>query len=411
MPRYESRVWRADPTVPGSKSERRSFRYLAFVPDPIANLSFAIEAESVTAITTAERAVAELNQQPPTMGTLEVLARRLLRAESIASSRIEGLVLSQRRLARAEAEGADSRDQTAYSVVENVHAMEHAISLGAQAFPLTVRDVLDIHRFLISGTNAPAQAGQIRDEQNWIGGNEFNPANADFVPPPPELVKPLLADLVRFANRTDLPPAIQAAIVHAQFETIHPFSDGNGRVGRALIHVILRKRGLTPHYVPPVSLVLAADARSYVEGLTAYRAGKLEDWCCQFSRALNRAASKAVELDGRVRALQDSWRSRMGPLRSDASAEKLIQKLPAYPTITVSIAAELLGRSKQAANQAVIALAEARVLKATTLAKRNRAWEATELFDLINELERELAIPAGETRPVRAAPRPGPRRT
>jgi Fic family protein len=224
-------------------------------------------------------------------------------------------------------------------------------------------------------------------------------------------VKPLLADLVRFANRTDLPPAIQAAIVHAQFETIHPFSDGNGRVGRALIHVILRKRGLTPHYVPPVSLVLAADARSYVEGLTAYRAGKLEDWCGQFSRALNRAASKAVELDGRVRALQDSWRSRMGPLRSDASAEKLIQKLPAYPTITVSIAAELLGRSKQAANQAVIALAEARVLKATTLAKRNRAWEATELFDLINELERELAIPAGETRPVRAAPRPGPRRT
>lgn len=91
------------------------------------------------------------------------------------------------------------------------------------------------------------------------------------MPPPPERVKELMEDLVAFMNRGDLPPVVQAAIAHAQFEIIHPFADGNGRVGRALIHVVLRRRGLAPRYVPPVSLVLAADARAYVAGLTAFR--------------------------------------------------------------------------------------------------------------------------------------------
>jgi Fic family protein len=180
-----------------------------------------------------------------------VLARRLLRAESVASSRIEGLVLSQRRLARAEAEEADARDETARSVLGNVVAMEHAVALGAGAKPLRLKDVLDIHRVLMLATTTPRIAGELRERQNWIGGNAYNPGRADFVPPPPEHVKGLMNDLVAFMNRTDLPPVVQAAIAHAQFETIHPFADGNGRVGRALIHVVLRRRGLAPRSSRP----------------------------------------------------------------------------------------------------------------------------------------------------------------
>src|SRR5207302_3067265 len=107
--------------------------------------------------------------------------------------------------------------------------------------------------------------------QNWIGGNDYNPCGADFVPPPPEFVPDLLLDLVAYLDSDDYSPLVQAAIAHAQFETIHPFADGNGRVGRALIHAVLRRRGLAPRYVPPISLVLATESRSYIGGLTAYR--------------------------------------------------------------------------------------------------------------------------------------------
>src|SRR5512138_1195371 len=278
MARHETRSWPANPAAPGGRTERRAFRYRAFVPDLVSDLQLSVPSAVAAAVSTAERAVDALNRDPPRLASLEVLARRLLRAESVASSRIEGLVLSQRRLARAEAEEGDARDETARSVLGNVVAMEHAVAVGSGAKPLRLKDVLEIHRRLMLATTTPRIAGELRDRQNWIGGNAYNPGRADYVPPPPERVKDLVDDLVAFMNRTDLPPVVQAAIAHAQFETIHPFADGNGRVGRALIHVVLRRRGLAPRYVPPVSLVLAADAKSYVAGLTDFREERAAHW-------------------------------------------------------------------------------------------------------------------------------------
>jgi Fic family protein len=327
------------------------------------------------------------------MASLEALARRLLRAESAASSRIEGLVLSQRRLARAEAEEGDARDETARSVLGNVAAMEEAVALGSGARPLRLPDILALHRVLMLATTTPEIAGALRDRQTWIGGNAFNPGRADFVPPPPEIVKVLMIDLVAFVNRTDLPPVVQAAVAHAQFETIHPFADGNGRVGRAIVHVVLRRRGLAPRFVPPVSLVFAADAKAYVAGLSASREERPGDWLLLFAQALERAAAKSSELALRLAELQEKWRQRAGYPRRHSSAEALIVQLPAHPIVTVATAQKLLGRSKQAVNEAIAALADKGVLRAITLAKRNRAWEARELFDLINDVERELATP------------------
>jgi Fic family protein len=406
MARYETQHWPANPSAPGGKAERRAFSYRAFVPDPIATLETALPSSVAAAVSSAERAVDALNRDPPRVASLEVLARRLLRAESVASSRIEGLVLSQRRLARAEAEVPDARDETARSILGNVTAMEHAVALGAGAKPLRLKDVLDVHRHLMRATTTPEIAGKLRDSQNWIGGNAFNPGRADFVPPSPERVKDLMDDLVAFVNRTDLPPVVQAAIAHAQFETIHPFADGNGRVGRALIHVVLRRRGLAPRYVPPVSLVLAADAKAYVAGLTAFREGRPADWVLLFAQAIERAAAKASELALRLAELQERWRERAGRPRRHSSAEALIVELPAHPIITVATAQTFLGRSKQAVNEAIAALAATGVLHAITLAKRNRAWEARDLFDLINDFERELATPTEDDE----SPRPSPRR-
>jgi Fic family protein len=405
MARYETRSWPADPSAPGGRSERRAFSYRAFVPDPIAPLQIAVPSSVAAAVSTAERAVDALNRDPPRLASLEVLARRLLRAESVASSRIEGLVLSQRRLARAEAEAADTRDETAKSVLGNVVAMEHAVALGTGAKPLRLKDVLEIHRLLMLATTTPRIAGELRDRQNWIGGNAYNPGRADFVPPPPERMKDLMDDLVAFMNRTDLPPVVQAAIAHAQFETVHPFADGNGRVGRALIHVVLRRRGLAPRYVPPVSLVLAADAEAYVAGLTAFREDRAADWILLFAKAIERAAAKASELALRLAELQERWRERAGRPRRHSSAEALIVELPAHPIVTVATAQTFLGRSKQAVNEAIATLADKGVLHAITLAKRNRAWEARDLFDLINDVERELATPTDDDEPSRPSPR------
>jgi Fic family protein len=283
--------------------------------------------------------------------------------------------------------------------------MEHAVALGAGARPLRLRDVLEIRRRLMLATTTPQIAGELRERQSWIGGNAYNPGRADFVPPPPELVKDLMNDLVSFMNRTDLPPVVQAAVAHAQFETIHPFADGNGRVGRALIHVVLRRRGVAPRYVPPVSLVLAADAKAYVAGLTAFREDRRADWLFLFAQAIELAAAKASELALRLAELQEKWRERAGRPRRHSSAEALIVELPAHPIVTVATAQKVLGRSKQAVNEAIAALAKKGVLHAITLAKRNRAWEARELFDLIEDVERELATPSDDDQPSRPIPR------
>src|SRR5438094_3590381 len=146
-----------------------------------------------------------------------------------------------------------------------------AVNDAATKKHFRVSHIIAIHSRLIAHSDNKRIAGAIRADQNWIGGNDHNPCGADFVPPPPDAVSDLLADLCDAIHDDRLPPLVQAALVHAQFETIHPFADGNGRTGRALIHVVLRRRGLAPRYVPPISLVLATRARDYVAGLTAFR--------------------------------------------------------------------------------------------------------------------------------------------
>ncbi|HEX9243983.1 MAG TPA: Fic family protein [Anaeromyxobacter sp.] len=393
MPRFENRRWEADFSAPGAKKNRRSFTYKAFVPDALEGFAPSLPAATVALVSDAEQTVQTLNLDPPQLASLEVVARRLLRAEAVASSSIEGLKISQRRLAEAELGADDARDVTAKSVLGNVAAMDAALELGSSKAALQVSDVLEIHRLLMESTDHPDRAGKLRTTQNWIGGTSYNPLNAVFVPPPPELVESLMEDLVRFASRSDLPAAVQAAVAHAQFETIHPFGDGNGRTGRALIHVVLRRRGLTPRFVPPVSLVLATNASEYIAGLTAFREGRLTGWLDGFARALRSAAKKSADLARDIAAMQAAWRQRAGNPRADSSAEGLIVALPAYPVLTAASAAKVLDRSVQAANTALAVLENAGVLKQVSLGRRNRAFEAPELLNLVSAFERELAIP------------------
>lgn len=387
------------PSVSGGRLAREGFFYYAFKGWPVAQLAPTFSAELAQNIANAEGQVRRLNDDPPRTQLLEAVARQLLRAEAVASSRIEGLELSHRKLAEAAFNPEDTT-VNARTVLGNVRAMEEAIRLASQSRALTVDAIRRIHHRLFEGTRDARIGGVLRTRQNWIGGRD-NPWGATFIPVPEDDVLPLLEDLCRFLERDDLPGVAQAAIAHAQFETIHPFADGNGRVGRALIHLILRRRGLAPYYVPPVSLVLASNYAAYEGGLTAYRDGRADEWCGVFARAVTIACDGAATLAGRIESLKERWREQAGSPRAGSTAARLIDLLPVHPVLDLRTTEELLGISDEAARLGLDRLETAGVIAEITKRKRGRAWECVGLFGLLDQFERTLATP----RPTRRAPR------
>ena len=193
--------------------------------------------------------------------------------------------------------------------------------------------------------------------------------------------------------------------------------DGNGRAGRALIHVILRRRGLCPKVVPPISLILATRSSNYIAGLTAFRhvgpadsaAARegLNHWVATFAAATSAAAHQALAFEDRIEQIKRDWQLRLGRLRRNSAAERLVDLLPGTPIVTSTSAAALLDRSFNAANDAIERFVDAGILTKMTVGRRNRAWEAREILDAFTDLERGLASPTGDTRaaePVRRVP-------
>jgi len=389
--RLISLIWKSDPRLYAPAKYRRACRYEAFVPDGIADADFTFDARVAGTVSDAEHAIRDLNASAGP--ELAAVSRLLLRTESIASSKVEGLQVSVRDLARAEGRlEADRRvSATAREVLANVDAMELAIHEAAAAGSFSMERIRAIHARLMEVSPNPEFAGRIRSVQNWIGGNDYNPCGADFVPPPPEHVEGLMDDLCQAVNDESLPPLVQAAVVHAQFETIHPFEDGNGRTGRALVHVILHRRGIAPRYVPPISVMLASDREGYVEGLVRYRSGEVERWLQHFATATARSADLAGAYVDSTVDLMDRWRTQLeeaGAPRADAAAWAVIDILPSHPVITASVSQDATGSAKSAIHQALGELAAAGVLLPLSASKRNRSWEAAGLLDLLEGLER-----------------------
>lgn len=395
---YERRTWQYDPTIYAPPRYQRACSYDAFIPLPIEDLDISISGTVAAVLSEAEMAIRDLNARG--YPALAPLARLLLRTESIASSKVEGMQVDVRTLARAEVASdiGQRATPTALEVLGNIDAMQLAIENVTVVESVGVDQVMEIHRTLLENASNSHIAGRIRTEQNWIGGNDYNPCGADFVPPPPECIDELLGDLSRFCNDERLPPLIQAAIAHAQFETIHPFADGNGRSGRALVQIILRRRGLAPDYVPPVSIILAANKEQYVSGLVAFREGRIEAWLEVFAVSVTRAAHLARSYLREVESLQERWRTMVhqsAHIRADAAAWRLIDVLPAQPVITLSTAVARTERTKPAVNQAIEQLVAANVLIPLSGQKRNRSWEALGLVDLLARLE-SGEVPEGE---------------
>jgi Fic family protein len=389
---HEELFWPSEPTAYGGGRARRGGTYRAFVPAPIAAREFSFSGEASALLHAATKELGRFVEDPPKLGRLGIVAQNLLRSESVASSKIEGVSISHKRLARAELEGGKRRaDDRAAEVLGNVEAMTRAIQLGAKAEPFAPGDILDIHRTLLRNTEDREIVGVVREKQNWIGGNDYNPVGAAYVPPPPRYVDRLLADLCAFIDRDDVPPVAQAAIAHAQFENIHPFADGNGRAGRALIYATLRRRDEIRNYVPPISLVLGSEQKAYIAGFGAYSQGDVGSWCATFADATARAARAARIFAEQIERRQESWLERLGQPRSDAVVRQLVDILPERPVIDVPAGQKLTGRSHVAVGNAIGQLEQAGILVKLNERKWGRVWECEELLELVDEFEESVS--------------------
>jgi len=406
---FVRRHWKS--TIAGidvARRDRVGGPYDAFVPDRLIGRQIYLTGPTAADVADAETAIRQLDLQAESLTNTEILARLLLRAESVASSHIEGLEISPQRLLRASLEtdeGLPFQDERVREVLSNIDAMAFAVQTDGE---ITVDHLREVHRRLLERTRAREHAGRIRVEQNWIGGSDYNPLSARFIPPPPEFIRDLLDDLCEFSNLDMLPAVAQAAIAHAQFETIHPFADGNGRTGRALIYMILRRRGLAVKTTPPISLILATRAEGYVSSLNATRATStptpsaaidaLDAWIAFFAVAAKRACADAMSFEKRVEEITESWKVRVGPVRSDSSVLALLSLLPEMPVLSVRSAAEKLRRTFAVVNEAVSVLVSVGILTQSAMMRRNRVFEARELVDAFTMLERRLASPAGDTK-------------
>jgi Fic family protein len=385
---WEDAVWVPDLSAPGGRRARQTFRYRAYVPDRVGAGEFIFNGATAADIAEAEAAIAVANHGQHLVA-METLARLLLRSESVASSRIEGLECSQRRLAEA-AFAPEHADETARQVLANIDAMRQAINLGAEERELTIDDIRDMHeRLMLEDRVIGRFAGEFRTQQSWIGGRGDSPRYAAFVPPPPDHVESLIRDLVAFINRDDLPTLAQAAIAHAQFETIHPFIDGNGRVGRCLIHTVLARRQLASRILVPVSLVLAAYGDVYIQGLVDFREGRIDQWCGTFASAAKLAVEGAARFEEELATMIARWRLE-SEARPGSHLWRACEETTITPVFTVATLREKLDSSNTAAMEAIERLEKIGIVAQVSLGKRNRVYINRAVLRLLDDFERDL---------------------
>ncbi len=249
--------------------------------------------------------------------------------------------------------------------------------------------IAEIHCTLFSDYDRDGIGGVWRQEQNWIGGSNYGPKNATYVPPPPGLMMERIHDLIEFANRDDIQPVAQAAIVHGHFEAIHPFVDGNGRVGRCLIHVILKRSGVLEGSVPPISTVLLADRDAYYDKLNVYAKGQMMEWVSHFAGVTQRAANYGKVLQNDIAVILQGWRDALEErhVRSHSVTHKVVETLWNRPVVSASTVANEFGIDNNSARRALAMLEEVGIVRQTSKDRRNRIWVANQAIDLLDNFE------------------------
>lgn len=370
--------------MPRSRAQRAALRttYEAAIPAQIATLDFRVDATALAAADDARAEISRFDAELSSMlpGTeIAPLAAVLLRTESASSSQIENITARAKALALAEL-GMAKYGSNATLVAANVAAMSRAIEL---ADGITVNTILAVHEALMNGQDH-ADPGQFRTEQVWIGGSSLSPHSASFVPPHHSRVVPAIDDLCAFIARTDVPLLVQGAIAHAQFETIHPFLDGNGRTGRALVHAMLKHGEATTRATVPVSAGLLADTDAYFAALMDYRNGDPSPIVVRFAEAAFAAIGNGRQLAADLLAIHERWSEALMARRT-ASVWRVLPMLLSHPAVTSGLLQQMTGLSQPAADNVIGQLREAGIVTKASGGQRYVVWVATAVTQALDD--------------------------
>jgi Fic family protein len=369
----ETVQWHSDDAAYGPRASRSQHQgpYEAAVPPRIADAPMHLSPQTVALVTEASAEIARFDGE--TLGATTSFAALLLRTEAASSSQIENLTSSPKAVALAEL-GRKGRTNAA-EIVANVTAMTQALDASAH---LDADAILAMHRALMVG-HMPAVAGKWRTEKVWIGGTSRSPHGATYIAPAHQRVPDAVDDLVAFIGRDDMPVLAQAALAHAQFESIHPFPDGNGRTGRALLHAQLRHGGLARQAIIPVSAGLLTTTDRYFQALTVYRDGDIEPIVTEVADAVFPALASSRRLIDDVTQAHAGWSDRIRARRG-AAAWALADLVMTRPVVDAKLAAEKLGVSTVNAQLAIDRLVEDGVLEQIGRGTRDRVWQAGEVL-------------------------------
>jgi Fic family protein len=363
--------------------------YWAFVPDPL-EPHFDFDIELVNSLSRADRALSELAGIARTLPNPHLLIRPFMRREAVLSSRIEGTQASFSDLLFFEAAGSgDPGTADVREVANYVRALEYGIARLAD-LPLSLRLIREIHERLMRGVRGDAQTpGEFRTSQNWIGPPDCTLMDATFVPPPVEEMKAGLDQFERYLHsESRLPPLVRMALIHYQFEAIHPFLDGNGRVGRLLITLLLCADGLMLQPMLYLSAFFEKYRNEYYQLLLGVsRRGEWLPWVRFFLMAVEVQSKDAIRRSDMLLALWDNYRNRLQEARASALLLGLVDELFSYPAINTRIASESLKVTPRSAQLNIDKLISAGILEEATGQKRNRVYVARAIISIIEKGE------------------------
>lgn len=382
----ERRPWRQSRRA-GTRADRMLAEIDVSIPPLIAALDYHLDPalRDEAAATEFDIAYAE-----GAAGTrLGALGRFLIQTESVSSSKIEQIDATTRDFARALA--GSNANESASSMVAATAALSEMVSAAGDSGAITLDDILAAHHTLMrDDPHDGMHAGALRTVQNWILGSDYSPRGAIHIPPPPELVAEYMTDLLAYANRDDVPALVQAAVVHAQFESIHPFTDGNGRIGRALINAVLRRRGITRRSVVPVATAMVADRDEYFRLINDYRAGRLGPFVASLVRSAATATRETLVTARRFHELPAEWAALVAP-RSGSAAEKLIAGLVDHPVLGIAEAMAITATSAPSTYGAMEVLEETGIVDEITGRVRDKVWASSEVLAELDDLARRIA--------------------
>ncbi|WP_436699203.1 Fic family protein [Nocardioides sp. BYT-33-1] len=321
--------------------------------------------------------------------TLRALNHLQLRTEAVDSSKIEDVDASLADYGRALlGVGANA---SAVSMASATAALTRMIGDADTSRAIRPEAMLRAHHDLFRRVPSEAhRAGRFRTTQNWVGGSDWSPLGALHVPPPPETLRGYLDDLFAYAGRDDVPPVVQAAIVHAQFESIHPFVDGNGRIGRALIHAVLRRRRATRHLTVPIASALVAHRERYFAALVDYRAGTARTIVAMLASAVRIATAESWVTATRLHEIRAAWGSAVGGSRPGTALHRTLDLLTEEPIVNAALVAGRIRLPEPEAAAAIDTLTAAGVLRRAPRSRRAPVWLAGAVLDEVADLSTRI---------------------